>query len=743
MNIYTSYYTNKSIPKNFIKVAISSKVFEQFQKDISIFEKDLSPSWSIFKEYTDKKDEKLYVKRFKEEILSKINLKEKIDFWKTKGENIVLLCYEKPNEFCHRHIIAEEIENLLDIKINEYGFENEIKKDYKIIFQETKEPIKSFRENYSFLSNMSKVNITYDGITYPTNEHFYVAMKVEKNDTINIFGKEYNIRKYITTIEKPGDTKKFGQTLTLRNNFDEIKLKIMEYGLRKKFNIEPYKSKLLNTNNVELIEGNNWKDTFWGVDNYTNEGENNLGKLLMKIRKELQDGLNLEKNLQNFEISNTIFKKNKNKFYLAITGHANVEKANKLEYINDNYDEELKQEIYNDIKITVKHIKEKYQISSNELVIISGMARGADEIFAEYAIKNNLDLILSIPHSVSWHQNRDKRSGNVRAQAVNYENILEYVKNKMKEENSCSGIYEIKKDYKNANYKYANFARNDFMVDICDGIFSYYKDISHGTEHAINSAIRANKYIGNCFDTNFKIYNKEINFIDNYENNNIRKLPIFKIHYNTDLFKFKTNVLIHGCNCFNTMGGGIAKLIKDKFPEVYREDCKTQKGDREKLGTFTFTKVQDENEYKNINYIVNLYSQYTHWDINDMFYIDSFKKGLNNIVKHFIELRKKENVKIHFSFPAIGLGLANGKIEEIYMTFCEFNKKYENYNISLDLCLHPKDLELNKKFHNLENNINNKENEINDKKEEIINKEKNTNKKNKKFEFDPNFNLGI
>jgi hypothetical protein len=41
---------------------------------------------------------------------------------------------------------------------------------------------------------------------------------------------------------------------------------------------------LLATGDMELIEDNDWDDTYWGVCN--GAGENNLGKLLMKIRAE-------------------------------------------------------------------------------------------------------------------------------------------------------------------------------------------------------------------------------------------------------------------------------------------------------------------------------------------------------------------------------------------------------------------------------------------------------------------------
>lgn len=149
--------------------------------------------------------------------------------------------------------------------------------------------INSFRKENSFLSNMAKVKISYDNIIYPSVENFYVAMKITKDKIIKIDKKEITIRKYISTLN-PYESKKFGKKLILRKDWDNIKLKVMEYALKQKFSNYYYKEKLLFTENKQLIEGNWWGDTFWGVCN--NKGENHLGKLLMQIRKELQ---NIEK----------------------------------------------------------------------------------------------------------------------------------------------------------------------------------------------------------------------------------------------------------------------------------------------------------------------------------------------------------------------------------------------------------------------------------------------------------------
>jgi ribA/ribD-fused uncharacterized protein len=140
-------------------------------------------------------------------------------------------------------------------------------------------PIDSFKGENKFLSNMSESSFRVGQETYPTVEHFYQAMK-----TTNL-----EEQAAVLAAKTPAEAKKIGKTVTLRTNWKKLKIEIMEVGLRAKFQQNPeLKKKLIDTGDVDLIEGNTWGDTFWGqVDG---KGENNLGKLLMKIRDELMKG---------------------------------------------------------------------------------------------------------------------------------------------------------------------------------------------------------------------------------------------------------------------------------------------------------------------------------------------------------------------------------------------------------------------------------------------------------------------
>lgn len=69
------------------------------------------------------------------------------------------------------------------------------------------------------------------------------------------------------------------------------------------------------------------------------------------------------------------------------------------------------------------------------------------------------------------------------------------------------------------------------------------------------------------------------------------------------------DVIVHGCNCFNTMGAGIAKVIAREFPEAKNADLATPKGDRSKLGSISTAVVECGELQLNI---INAYTQF-HW----------------------------------------------------------------------------------------------------------------------------------
>lgn len=114
------------------------------------------------------------------------------------------------------------------------------------------------------------------------------------------------------------------------------------------------------------------------------------------------------------------------------------------------------------------------------------------------------------------------------------------------------------------------------------------------------------------------------------------------------------DVIVHGCNCFCTMGAGIAKKIKAVFPEAYEADCKTLKGDKEKLGSISWIK---KNMGDKDLIVVNGYSQYHYSGKGRKLDYEALRMVFRKIKQNFSGLR--------IAYPAIGAGLAGGDWEII------------------------------------------------------------------------------
>lgn len=139
MKFYTSYYANKNIPDDYIKISISGGITEYIEEMIDKQDKRLAPKKGFFNVYKKspegKEREQAYVQSFKDEVLKDLDLNEIFLSWSKKfGKNkkFVLLCYEHPGDFCHRHIIAEAIEEKYGIEVQEIGFEDYSRKDNKM-----------------------------------------------------------------------------------------------------------------------------------------------------------------------------------------------------------------------------------------------------------------------------------------------------------------------------------------------------------------------------------------------------------------------------------------------------------------------------------------------------------------------------------------------------------------------------------------------------------------------------------
>src|SRR6266576_4959801 len=120
------------------------------------------------------------------------------------------------------------------------------------------EPILYFSGQYRFLSNFYLARVSLDRLEYPTVEHAYQAAKSD-NPTY---------REKIRLNPSAGHAKSSGRKAVLIPNWDTYKLFIMKELLIQKFvtgkDAKELGEKLVATGKSHLVEGNTWKDTYWG-----------------------------------------------------------------------------------------------------------------------------------------------------------------------------------------------------------------------------------------------------------------------------------------------------------------------------------------------------------------------------------------------------------------------------------------------------------------------------------------------
>ena len=114
------------------------------------------------------------------------------------------------------------------------------------------------------------------------------------------------------------------------------------------------------------------------------------------------------------------------------------------------------------------------------------------------------------------------------------------------------------------------------------------------------------------------------------------------------------DLIIHGCNCFCTMGAGIAKTIKQEFPEAYKADLATMKGDKSKLGSISSADIEVNG--KNLK-VINAYTQYDWRGSGVKADYEAIRSAFRTVKENFSGLR--------MAYPAIGAGLAGGNWEVI------------------------------------------------------------------------------
>lgn len=123
------------------------------------------------------------------------------------------------------------------------------------------------------------------------------------------------------------------------------------------------------------------------------------------------------------------------------------------------------------------------------------------------------------------------------------------------------------------------------------------------------------------------------------------------------------DAIIHGCNCFNTMGAGFAKQIAQRYPDAETADMRTAYGSSDKLGCYSDVFVDDIR-------IINAYTQYRTSTSKDVFEYCAFDTVLRKLeLKDYFTLN-------NIIMPKIGSGLAHGNWELIEMIIKKYSRTF-------------------------------------------------------------------
>lgn len=130
--IYTSYFAQlRNMPENVIPISICGKAPDWYD---GLQYKKLAPKYGFFTEWKKTHDNNFYIEHFNDEVLKMLSvpkvladlqmlipdyIKSKMDVpvWINKDWHIALICYERPTDFCHRHLVSKWLnENHIECK---------------------------------------------------------------------------------------------------------------------------------------------------------------------------------------------------------------------------------------------------------------------------------------------------------------------------------------------------------------------------------------------------------------------------------------------------------------------------------------------------------------------------------------------------------------------------------------------------------------------------------------------------
>jgi ribA/ribD-fused uncharacterized protein len=164
-------------------------------------------------------------------------------------------------------------------------------KRYSLEEMQDRGAVLGFRGRHRFLSNFWEAEVEAYRLRFPSVEHAYVAAKIHPGDDAPSRAAAREKMLEIARTPSPGAVKRLGRALSLRPDWEEVKLGFMTELVRRKFEGHPDLAQMLiDTGDVPIVELNRHGDTIWGMvmsgaDDMI--GRNMLGEILEARRAAL------------------------------------------------------------------------------------------------------------------------------------------------------------------------------------------------------------------------------------------------------------------------------------------------------------------------------------------------------------------------------------------------------------------------------------------------------------------------
>lgn len=297
----------KKLNEEYIEVKEIVDTFQPYhmvkKPDVSLFMKVESGKQKIIK----KKKKPQVEEKEKEETVK--YEKGDIVYWSSKGE-ILSGSIKTTKEVGGMLKVIDENQKLYYVpkgKLSKGEYEPEPQLEEEEETKKEEKPEKPPKQEKMYYFSRSKDNkwlstfnvgnpFKYNGIEYPTVEHAFHAQKVADEDPM-VETYRIALSTNVDDVLKPNEAKKFGSKasfkvndFTLRDDWNSVRLKIMEEIEREYYmNNRELIDKLIETGEKLLIHKGFGIDDYWGVKGGDDKGENNHGKILMKLREEFKN----------------------------------------------------------------------------------------------------------------------------------------------------------------------------------------------------------------------------------------------------------------------------------------------------------------------------------------------------------------------------------------------------------------------------------------------------------------------